>query len=557
MTSASLGRWLRTVRPLRLRQWAGQVRHRLTGPIEPVAFPGEPPRLRRGIPRSGFLGAPAFAWSDGWRRFRLRNREVFFHGPVDWEFAGEGPLFAYDLHGFEYARHRGMDSAARSALLLDWIERHPRGVGWDGHPTSLRLVAWTKLLLTPGAVALGPADDTKLRRSIASQAETLSRHLETHLLANHYLSNLLALVVVGLAFEGGPAEGWLAHERRLRAEFAEQILPDGAHVERSPMYHALLFETVLDALNLAQGRAPAALEETLRDTASRMLGAQRVWTHPDGEIALLGDSAFGVAQPPARLEAYATALGVKPRGPDRPGVLDGAGVVRLENGPFVVIASVAGPMPAYQPGHAHADALSFELSAAGERVVTDTGVAEYVEGPLRDRSRATRAHATIEVDGHDQAELWASHRVGGRPSVRLGAVEPGRSLEASCAGWATPDTRHRRVWIFGDALEVRDTLEGRRRPVRLVLPLAPGLEPRLGDGIARLRLASGRWLRIDLPSGVAFRVERAPYFPEFGRVVERAMLVGEAASFDSGRFAFSLAERLGEGGGERRSVGAS
>jgi len=214
-------------------------------------------------------------------------------------------------------------------------------------------------------------------------------------------------------------------------------------------------------------------------------------------------------------------------------------------------------MPAYQPGHAHADALSFELSVAGERVVTDTGVAEYLPGPLRDRSRATRAHATLEVDGRDQAELWASHRVGGRPSVRLGAVEPGRSLEASCAGWATGDTRHRRVWMLGDALEVRDSLEGRARPVRLGLPLAPGLEPRLGDGAARLRLASGRWLRIDLPAGVKFRVERAPYFPEFGRVVERAMLVGEAASFASGRWSFSLAERLGEAGLGGRSAGGS
>jgi uncharacterized heparinase superfamily protein len=35
-------------------------------------------------------------------------------------------------------------------------------------------------------------------------------------------------------------------------------------------------------------------------------------------------------------------------------------------------------MPSYQPGHAHCDALSFELCIGRERVVTDTGVTEYV-----------------------------------------------------------------------------------------------------------------------------------------------------------------------------------
>ena len=36
-----------------------------------------------------------------------------------------------------------------------WIDRHTSGAGWDPHPISLRTLAWTKLLLTQGALALG------------------------------------------------------------------------------------------------------------------------------------------------------------------------------------------------------------------------------------------------------------------------------------------------------------------------------------------------------------------------------------------------------------------
>ena len=437
---------------------------------------------------------------------------------------------------------------ARRALILDWIARHREGVGWESGPISLRAQTWIKLLLEPGALPEDRATRARLAASLASQLTTLSRNLETHLLGNHYLSNLMALVMGGLVFEGPEPNAWLGFERTLREELAEQILPDGAHVERSPMYHSLLLESVLDLANLAAaapGRAPSSLVESLRETAGRMLGALAVWTHPDGEVALFGDSAFGVAHPPATLASYGAALRIAPRGPKRPGILENAGFVRITSGPFTAITSVAGPMPSYQPGHAHCDALAFELSVGRERVVTDTGVTEYVPGALRDLSRATRSHATVEVNRADQAELWAAHRIGGRPRVVLVSAEPGRRLEATCASWSTPDTLHRRVVeAKPGVLEVRDTIEGQLRPVRFTLPLAPGLEPRLEGRCARLRLRDGTWLRIDLPEGLHFAVERGLYFPEFGRTVERAVLVGRAERLDRAVFRFGVAEVL-------------
>ncbi len=535
----SPGTLLRTLRHLRAAQWVGQLR-RAVGPApRPRRVGGPPPRLAVAALAVPFLPPAAHVRDSEPQALRWIHREVRFPERVDWEHRGEGPLWAYHLHQMEWLRGERLPPDARLALALDWVERHRRGTGWDGGPISLRTFHWLKLLATPGALPEAPDARARLAASLADQLATLAARPETHLLGNHYLWNLLALVLGGLALECAESEGWRGQADALRAELARQVHRDGCHEERSPMYHALLLENVLDLLGFARASrlpVPAGLEDDLCEVAARMLGAHAVWTHPDGEIALFADSAFGIAARPDELAGYAAALGVAPRAPARAGVLEQGGYVRLAAGPFSLLASVAGPSPHHQPGHAHCDALSFELLHGRARVVTDTGVHEYVAGPRRDASRATRSHATIEVGGRDQAELWASHRIGGRPRVELVCVEPGRRAEATCAGWATPRVVHRRRFEVGPAgVTVHDVVEGPAAALRLALPLAPGIGCAWEEGAARLRLPDGTALALELPAQARWRSETAPCFPSFGVEEPRTVLVGEAqgpGSFD-------------------------
>jgi hypothetical protein len=311
------------------------------------------------------------------------------------------------------------------------------------------------------------------------------------------------------------------------------------------MIHAELLEGVLDLLNAMRSVA-APQSPQLAAKAGAMLGAHAVWTHPDGEIALLGDSAFGVAHPLARLTPYAEALGVKAEGPVTAGVLEAARVVRLERDPFVVIFSAAPPAPAWQPVHAHCDALSFELSLGGERLVTDTGVFDFGEGPWRDRARATRSHATVVVNEAEQAELWGADRVGGRPDAGLVHADPGVRVEGVCAGWSTPEVLHRRLLTFeAGALRIEDRFDRPAGRAQLVLPLAPGAEIRLEGTTAAMATRSGRRLRIALPEAARWRVERSPCFIELGSEAERSVLVGEAQKLTAADWSFMPEERHG------------
>jgi hypothetical protein len=123
-------------------------------------------------------------------------------------------------------------------------------------------------------------------------------------------------------------------------------------------------------------------------------------------------------------------------------------------------------------------------------------------------------------------------------------VDPGRRAKAACAGWATPRVLHRRVFeLDGASLAIHDELTGAVASVRLHLPLAPGLAPRLEGSRAAIALPQGRELRIELPRAMRWRVVLTPYFPEFGRTIERHALVGEADSLASATMRLSIAER--------------
>jgi len=558
---------LRTVRHLRWSQALAQLDHALFGVGRPRRLGGAAPRLAVAAPATAFLPPPAHVKVLGDDRFELLATPFALPRGSAWSAAGNGPLFAYHLHQHEFLRREAVPAEARARAIGDWIENVVDGSGWDPHPTGLRLLAWGKLLITVGALPSHPIGMPDAResmlRSFADQAETLSSGLEVRLQANHLLSNLLCVVFAGLLVDSPGSAGWRARADRLCAELDRQVHPDGGHEERSPMYHAALLEGVLDVLNLCRAapeRAPRGLAAALERKAGPMLRALAILTHPDGRIALFADAAYGVAAETADLRAYARRLGVAWGGvsgdafrgpsdgtidaepdaehasPAAPGsvCLPDTGYVRLAAGDWLLLASVAGPAPAHQPGHAHGDALAFELSVAGRLLVSDPGVFEYVAGERRRRARSTASHATLQIDGEEQAEFWSAHRVGGRPEVALVAFDERGSAEATCRGWSRPRTLHRRRFRATPAgVEVEDSVVGPARVVESRLPLAPGWSV----GIAAPSRAHcrsiddpGLVVEIELPPAFDWRLESAPCHPTFGVEVDRPVLVGRAKS---------------------------
>jgi hypothetical protein len=121
--------------------------------------------------------------------------------------------------------------------------------------------------------------------------------------------------------------------------------------------------------------------------------------------------------------------------------------------------------PDYQPGHSHADTLSFELSLNGRRVIVDSGTSTYAAGADRDRQRSTSAHNTIVIDGMNQTECWGAFRVARRArplGFLLESLGSEVAVEAGHDGYrrlADPVIHRRRIVMSAFGISVRDTIE--------------------------------------------------------------------------------------------------
>ena len=560
----SLGRFLRTIRPLRREQLVGRVLYRLRSP-SPVVV-AEPPALRTASTRwlVERIGRASFSASG---EPRFLNRVGSLDGPEAWNTPVEEKLWLYNLHYFDDLG--AMDAERRAefhaALVLRWIEENPigNGVGWEPYPLSLRVVNWIKWALRfqnlEAAFHGSPDAITKFNRSLAEQGLWLEKRLEFHLLGNHLLANAKALLFLGAYFEGADAARWLeAGQRIAKRELEEQVLCDGGHFELSPMYHAIVLADLIDVLALANV-FPAAMDDGLVraiDCAvKRMAMWLRAMTHPDGEIAFFNDAAFGIAPNPSDLLRLAGAdkLG-QPScedGPKQPSLnsLSSSGYHRLEAGSAVLIADIAEIGPAYLPGHAHADTLSFELSLFGRRVIVNGGTSCYGTSARRVRERGTRAHSTVCIGGSDSSEVWSGFRVGRRAHASLTEL-PSQLSEfdsptaVSIAGrhdgyrYLPGGPIHSRSWrLSRNQLRVLDHIFPLRQPAQARYILHPDVSLSLnGDFKAQLEIPGGGGAAV-LTASVPLRLERVDWSPEFGTRIETNAI---AIDFDGDSVALCL-----------------
>jgi uncharacterized heparinase superfamily protein len=490
-------------------------------------------------PRIDTSPAPArrseLAWTSGPRRapsligrdrVRLLGREREIDCKDSWNDERESKLWLYQLHYHDdLVAH---DAAARAEWhdrwLGRWVQENPpgEGNGWEPYPLSIRIVRWIQWALSGGRIT------PEAVHSLAVQTRYLHDSLEHYLLGNHLFANAKALVFAGLFFEGAESGEWLRRGLELVArELDEQVLPDGGHFERSPMYHCLFLEDLLDLTNLMRGNETAlparrrGLPEDLQEAIQRMRRWMRAMQHPDGGISFFNDAAFEMAADPSELEAYARRLELGPGITLGDGLVElpDSGYLRLQVGAALVICDVGELGPRYLPGHAHADTLSFEASFFGERWFVNSGTSMYGESAERLRQRGTAAHNTLEVDGADSSEVWGGFRVARRATpLDLSITDESGVLTVHCAhdGYERLPgrVRHRREWrLDSGSLSIVDRLEGSWSSARGALHLHPDVHIER----AGARLHRGP-LFVDFEqTGGRLRCEDGTWHPSFGR----------------------------------------
>jgi hypothetical protein len=430
---------------------------------------------------------------------------------------------------------------------------------------NLTLAVW---ILSARGAPLDPELAVETGRLLVSTGRFVLAHLEddTAVPNNHLAADWLGLLACAEGLPEWPeAQRWRALALDgLRAAAAEQVKEDGTTFEGSLPYQRLAVEIFVAGAVLAHA-ASRPLGGTYARRLAGLFRSTRALLASSGELPQIGDNDSGhvlslrergpteggyllplgaallrdaslLVRPAAR-DAVEVAWLLGPRALDRvaamrPGRPPGSacfpqgGFHALRRGALEVIVSCGPNGQRGIGGHSHNDKLAFELFVGGTLAVCDGGSPSYTGDPeLRNAFRSTRAHATVIVDGLEQAPILPE-RLFALPDVadaRVIAFDPGGPaavLEGEHRGFARAGIVHRRaIFVAARGVLVVDRLAGSgTHHVELRWPFASTalrLRPveraeaaALADlaGAARLRWRIDPARAVEVPLGAAGRL---------------------------------------------------
>lgn len=374
-------------------------------------------------------------------RFQFLNIEQYFDQGIDWNFSLYGKLWTYNLNYFEFLSQPNISKYEGLGLIHDFINKEKNiKDGMEPFPISLRAIFWIKFLLKHRV------NDETIHQSLFRQLQILSVRPEFHLMGNHLLENGFSLLFGGCYFKNKKL--LKQAEKILSEQLDEQILPDGAHFELSPMYHQIMLFRILDCINLLQQNPIfdlLHLAQQLQEKASRMLGWMQEMRFQNGQLPRLNDSTNGIAPEPQELIDYARRLGIKTQGIG----LKECGYRKIKKTDYELLIDVGQIGPDYIPGHAHSDTFNFVLHHFGKPFIVDTGISTYEKNQKRNQERSTSAHNTVAIAGEEQSEIWGGFRVARRAKV-VKLQELPNQISAAHNGYHRIDTIHQRTFKFED-----------------------------------------------------------------------------------------------------------
>jgi uncharacterized heparinase superfamily protein len=466
------------------------------------------------------------------------NENRSFDYISDWACLNEPKLWRYNLHYFDFLLDDAATEKIKDKLINDWIfSSHSLKVdAWEPYPVSLRLVNWIKYFVTykNNAVAEGWLN------SLYQQAHILFNSIEYHIDANHYLKNAKALFFAGAYLNCKNSEKWFDKGRKILLEEAnEQILDDGGHYEKSPMYHSIFIEDYLDILNLLQANSLGVSERDflfLKNKTIKALNFLSVIIMPDGDIPLFNDSAFKIAPHPDLIFTYANKL-IDYSRPDKALEkniisLDSSGYYIIKNNRSVCVIDCGSVSPDHQPGHTHCDCLSYELVINSKRVIVNSGLYDYEDSDERKYCRSTKAHNTIAIDGREQSELWGQFRVARRAQVISASLSQSNDGAAIFKGnyapyWSSKDgvIHAREIKQINNQWIISDNISGLgEHSVKNYIHLHPAVSCKIESSSFFLFDEHNKLAKIAFSDNVDVSITDGWYYPEFGKKIKNTLI---------------------------------
>ena len=385
-------------------------------------------------------------------------------------------------------------------LVESWLDEdipwHP--VIWRSDVLGTRLFSW----ITHFDDLAGNDRDFALRGALLASLSSQLRHLariaswELEGAARvRALKGLIAALVTLGGSRARPAKALKPLER----EMPVQVFPDGGHLSRSPSTQLRVLQDLIDirsALRAAQIETPGAVQ----DAIERMAPMLRLFRHGDRRLALFNDS---IEEDGVLIDLVLTRSETKGRAPVH---APDSGFERLQAGNTLVLVDSGNSPPAGFDAHAHAGALSFEMSHERERIIVNCGAYRGPRPNWWRVARASAAHSVLVVADTNSAEIRDDGVLGRSPaSVSCERAEHDGQQWISATHDGYRDRfgliYTRELFLAADGADLRgeDRLSGRPGAAFAVrFHLHPSVQASLieNEAAALLRLPSGSIWRL-------------------------------------------------------------
>ena len=390
-------------------------------------------------------------------KFKLINKEVTFSKRFSWNDTNLDRLWIFNLHYFDWARNwldklidnkKWEEEANLLEYLMDyWISSNnlKTGDGWHSYTISLRIRNWMWLFqLCPELFS------QKRINSLWNQFCWLNFNQEKCHGGNHYLENLITLVMVGMQFKDKHAQNISSVSlAKLQIELSNQILEDGGHEERSASYHNLILDRLVELaclMEIIQKESPTWLNKYIK----RMVTWSESIRLFNGNMPLFNDSSFDPYYQIDKIINFSRAF-LSKKSTDINGLrgkllniafgenyefnsykidaklnktflhLPNTGWVILRPGEgWELIFKCGKSCPSHLAAHAHSDLLSFDLFHKGIEIICETATSTYSNNSRRYFERSSAAHNTMlqgkmlngKFEGVEPIDTWSSFRAG-------------------------------------------------------------------------------------------------------------------------------------------------
>lgn len=438
--SRGVGTALRTIYHLKPKQLVYQIKYRLGLPSlskESLKLKGENIKFNS----FDYLNSSS-SLSNKPHQFLFLNQQVVFGNKINWNYLTNGKLWLYNLNYFDFLTKRDQNFNEVRKYIKSYHDNYDSIIdGKEAYPTSLRIMNFIKVL--------NQYDSDELRFILKADIKRLFESLEFHLLGNHLLENSFALYFSSHLY---PSEKKLVNQsiKLLKEQLTEQILEDGGHYERSFMYHQIILGRLLESISISEANPNDWNKDVLlflREKAELMIAWMLKMSNNGQIFQRFNDSVEHISPDTSALIVLSKKLRLIQ---NKSIELRDSGYRMLRLQDLLVTANIGNITPSYQPGHSHADSLSFTLHSKGKPIIVDPGISTYENNLQRSLERSTRYHNTISINGKNNNEVWSAFRVGRRAKVTL-LKDSNDYLEAEHNGYRFLKTTHRRCWEIKDS----------------------------------------------------------------------------------------------------------